>query len=137
MSSVRLKTAWTVLIALAITLSLACAAYFIISRTMARMITRDNAGIVFDQFQAVLDKGEVIIHDPATAASVAERAYREKMSGPPVDGWANLMRISAVIHGNSCQMTVQSAGPDGAFGTADDMLMQRTFDLSRPRAKSP
>ncbi len=129
------KTFRTVLIAFAVTLPLPFAAYFVFGKLMTKMITRDNAGIVFDQFQAALDQGDIIIHDPMTAANVADRAFRAKMGGPPVDGWANLMRISAVIHGNSCQMTVLSAGPDGAFGTADDMSMVRSFDLSEPKSK--
>jgi len=136
MTSPRAKTAWTVLIAFAITLTLPFSAYFVFSRLMAPMFTRDNMGIVLDQFQAALDKGNLIIHDPATAATVAERAYREKMRGPPVDGWANLMRISAVVQGDSCQLTVLSAGPDGAFGTGDDLSMQRSFDLHPAKSKA-
>jgi len=131
------RTFLTVLIAFAVTLPLPFIAYFGFTRLMAPKITRDNAGIVLDLFQAALDKGDAIIHDPVTAATVADQAYRAKMDGPPVDGWANLMRISAVIHGDSCAMTVLSAGPDGAFGTRDDIAIQRSFDLSKPKAKSP
>jgi hypothetical protein len=137
MTPIRARTVWTVLIAFAITLTLPFTAYFVFSKLMTRMITRDNAGIVFDQFQAALDKGGVFIHDSASAVSVAERAYLEKASGTALDGWSNPMRISAIVQGNSCQLIVLSAGADGAFGTADDISMTRSFDLSRPGAKSP
>ncbi len=130
-----MKTLRTILVAFAVTLPLPFVAYFCFSKLMAPKITRDNAGLVLDEFQAALDKGEIIIHDPMTAADVAGRAYTEKMSGPPVDGWATLMRISAVIHGNTCEMTVLSAGPDRAFGTGDDVATERSFELSKPRAK--
>jgi hypothetical protein len=133
----RARTFWTVLIAFAITLPLPFAAYFGFKLIMTKVVTRDNASVVFDQFQEAISQGSVIIHDPFMAASVADQAYRLKMHGPAVDGWADPMRITAVVKGNSCQLTVISAGPDGAFGTADDIRMQRTFDLPNPKAKSP
>jgi predicted P-loop ATPase/GTPase len=137
MSVTRARTFLTVLIAFAITLPLPFAAYFGFKLIMTKVVTRDNAGIVFDQFQETIDQGLVVIHDSFTAANVADQAYRLKMHGPAVDGWADPFRITAVVKGDSCQLTVVSAGPDGAFGTADDIRMERTFDLSKPRAKSP
>jgi hypothetical protein len=129
------KTFWTVVISFALTAILPISAYLVFKLLMTRMITRDNAGEVFDQFQAVLDQGAIIIHDPYMAASVADKAYRAKEAAAAIDGWNNPMRITAVVNGDSCQLTVTSAGPDGAFGTADDMPMQRTFDLSKTKAK--
>jgi hypothetical protein len=67
---------------------------------------------------------------------VADRAYREK-GGVLVDGWSNPMRISAVVQGDSCELILLSAGQDGAFGTADDFTVRKTFDLSKPKPKSP
>jgi hypothetical protein len=118
------------LIAFAVTLTLPFGLYFGFSRLLAPRITRDNAGIVLDEFQVALDSGENIIHDPLTATQVADRAYREKMKGVAVDGWDNPFRISAVITGKSCLLTVLSAGPDSAFGTGDDVKIERVFDLA-------
>jgi hypothetical protein len=137
MSFIGARTIYTVLIAFAVTLTLPISAYFLFSRLLAPRVTRDNAGIVLDQFQAELDSGQSIIHDPITAANVADRAYREKMHGIAVDGWDNPLRILAVVQGNNCTLTVLSAGPDGAFGTGDDVSAERSFDLSPRKVNSP
>jgi hypothetical protein len=38
------------------------------------------------------------------------------------------------VEGSQCVLTVLSAGPDGAFGTADDVSLQQTFDLTVKKA---
>jgi hypothetical protein len=131
--SSRAKTFWTILACATVAVLLPVTAYTIIRKSMARMITDDNASIVFSEFQAALDKGSTV-RDPITAASVANQAYRDKTSGILVDGWGKPMHIYADIHGASCDLNIQSAGPDGNFGDSDDVTIEKTFDLS-PAAK--
>jgi hypothetical protein len=122
------KTFWTIFICAAIAVSLPITLYTIVRRSMARMITNDNAGIVFTEFQNALDHGSAV-RDPISAAAVADQAYREKMTGILVDGWGKPMHIYAEIHGTSCDLNIQSAGPDGNFGDSDDVTNEKTFDL--------
>jgi hypothetical protein len=134
MIRISAKSYWSFVIALPIFLLLPVIAFFGFRYFMARMITRDNAGIVFEQFQVALDKG-AIIRDPMMAADVAELGYRDRMHGLPVDGWGHPFRIEGSISGNSCVLTVQSAGPDGSFGTGDDVSLSQTFELHESKAK--
>jgi hypothetical protein len=129
MVPIRARTVWTVLIAFAVTGILPVSAYLFFQKHLAPTVTRDNANTCFQAFQATLDKGDVIIHDSYTATSVADRAYHET-NGILVDGWNNPMRISAKLDSNSCELILLSAGQDGAFGTADDFTVRKTFDLS-------
>jgi hypothetical protein len=126
------KSFFTFLIAGVFFISLPVVVFFIFRFFMARMITTDNAGIVFDEFQGVLDKG-AIIRDPLMAADVAGQAYREKMKQTALDGWGRPFRIHSSVRGSRCELKIESAGPDGAFGTGDDVSLERTFDL--PAAK--
>jgi len=132
--SSRAKTFWTIFMCAAIAVLLPVTAYTVIRKSLARMITDDNASIVFSEFQNALEHGSTV-RDPITAAAVANQAYREKTSGIVVDGWGKPMHIYAEIHGTSCDLNIQSAGPDGNFGDSDDVTIKKTFDLSP--GKSP
>jgi hypothetical protein len=125
----RAKTFWTILITASIAVLLPITIYHIVRASMARMITDDNASIVFSEFQTALDHGSTV-RDPITAAAVANEAYREKTTGILVDGWGKPMHIYAEMHGTSCDLNIQSAGPDGNFGDSDDVTIEKTFDLS-------
>jgi hypothetical protein len=132
--SSRVKNLWTILICAIVAVLLPITAYTIIRASLAKMITDDNASIVFTEFQTALDHGSTV-RDPITAAAVANQAYREKTTGILVDGWGKPMHIYAEIHGTSCELNIQSAGPDGNFGDSDDVTNEKTFDLSP--GKSP
>jgi hypothetical protein len=108
-------------------ISLPIGVFFTFRFFMARLITKDNAQAVLDQFQAALDKG-AIVRDGNMASDVAANGYREIMHGIPVDGWGNPFRIDGTVHGDNIDLTVKSAGPDGAFGTSDDVQFTRTFE---------
>lgn len=125
----RAKTFWTILISGTIAILLPMTIVTILRRAMGKMITEDNASIVFSEFQAALHQGN-IVHDPVAAASVANEAYRNKTNNVLIDGWGKPMNIYAVMHGNSCELDIQSAGPDGNFGDSDDLTLRQTFDLS-------
>jgi hypothetical protein len=125
----RAKTFWTILITGSIAVLLPIVLVKIVRASMGRLITDDNAGIVFTQFQEAINEGAVI-HDPITAAAAANEAYEKKTHGILVDGWAKRMNVFAAVEGNSCQLNIQSAGPDGNFGTKDDVTIEQTFDIS-------
>jgi hypothetical protein len=95
---------------------------------MGPMITRDNASIAFREFQSAIDTGAQI-RDPRTATAVATEAYRNKTGGILLDGWNHPMHIYAVVQGTTCQLNIQSAGPDGNFGDGDDLTIEKQFDL--------
>jgi hypothetical protein len=124
----------TVILCLVIAVSLPLTLIGIFRAMMSRFITRDNASIIFDQFQSALDHGSVV-RDSVAVSDVATTAYWNKTQAIPLDGWGHQVRISGVVHGNSCQMTVLSAGSDGAFGTGDDVAFQRSFDLTAKKSK--
>jgi hypothetical protein len=126
---IHASTIWTVLIAFAVTGMLPVGSYYFFKHLMTGTVTHENARVVFEEFQKKLDQG-AIIRDPLTAEHVADIAYREKEKTGALDGWDNPMRIAAVMQGKSCKLIVTSAGPDAAFGTADDIPMEKTFDMS-------
>lgn len=128
MTRKRAKTLWTILIAGTIAVLLPITLVHILRSTMGRMITNDNANIVFQEFQLAIDHGSEI-HDPRSAAAIAQQAYVEKTKLVLLDGWGNPMHIYAVLQGNSCELNIQSAGPDGKYGTSDDVSIERTFEL--------
>jgi hypothetical protein len=133
MNRTTAKNIQTVAVCLALTATVPPAIYFAFTALMSRFITRDNAGIVFDQFQKALDAGN-IVNDSAAASDVATTAYWKKTQAIPLDGWGHQVRISAVVQKNNCRMKILSAGSDGAFGTSDDVAIERSFDLA---ARSP
>jgi len=96
MSRITAKSVWTFLIAGVFFVSLPIGVFYTFRFFMARMITRDNAGIVFDQFQETLDKG-AIIHDGMVAADIADQDYREKMNQTALDGWGKPFRIQGSV----------------------------------------
>ncbi len=129
MSGGRGKTFWTILISGSIAVALPVAGVYLVRLMMARMITKDNAGVVFSQFQIAINHGN-LIYDPVTAAAVAEQAYRDKTSAVLLDGWGKRMHVYAVIQDKTCALHVQSAGPDGNFGGSDDLDIEQTFELT-------
>ena len=129
MSVINRRSVLTFFICAVIFISLPIGVYFTFKSVGSRMITQDNAGIVFDEFQAALDKG-AMIHDNALAIDVAEQSYHERMHQYALDGWGRQFRFYASAKGSTCVLTLQSAGPDGTFGTADDISLSRTYDLS-------
>lgn len=100
----------------------------LLRKGMAKMLTDDNASVLFGEFASALKQGN-IVRDPLTAAEVARQAYQEKSHGILVDGWMHPMHVYAVLNGSSCELHLQSAGPDGNFGNADDLNYQQTFDV--------
>jgi hypothetical protein len=102
-----------------------------LKKYFAPMVTRDNAGMVLRVFGDAVQKGNTTIHDPQTAVSIANGAFRDLTNAPPIDGWGKVMRVTATLDGPKCTLTVQSPGPDGLFDTDDDILTQQTFNLSK------
>ena len=135
MINIRARAVWTALIAGSVLLLIPVAVFVLFRTYMSRLITRDNTDIVLQEFQTAIDHG-TIVHDPADAALVAERAYRERSNAVPLDGWGHHLEIAAELHGDSCTLNVQSAGPDGLMGTGDDLTESRSYNLSSTGSKA-
>ena len=76
MNPVMVRNVRTVIICLAIAVTLPLTLIGFFRALMSRFITRDNAGIVFDQFQAALDHG-VVVGDSNAASDAATNRILE------------------------------------------------------------
>jgi hypothetical protein len=133
MIRISTRSLYTFFMTSIVAVSLPIGIFFAIRFFMARIITRDNADMIFMQFAETL-KGGAMIRDGYMAAEVADHAYHQKMNQTALDGWGKPFRIRGKVDDNHCVLTVLSAGPDGAFGTADDVSLQQTFSLSATKA---
>jgi hypothetical protein len=122
------KNVWTFLIAGTVAILIPIGVVLLLQKTLAKTVTDDNASVMFAEFGPALHSGN-IVHDPLTAAALAREAYQKKSGGILVDGWANPMHVYAILNGRTCELHLQSSGPDGRFGDADDLNYQQTFDL--------
>jgi hypothetical protein len=118
-------------VALILILGFICTSVFVLKKLFAPNVTRANAQMLFDAFDLTAQKGDVPLRGDKLAADVAADGFRKQTDSPPLDGWGHPMRVTAKVTGNSCLLIVRSAGADDLFNTPDDMVIQRTFDISK------
>jgi hypothetical protein len=130
-TTTRRRPILTATLVFVVIFGLICLTFIVLRRVFAPGVTRANAEMVFDAFDAVVKKGDVAIDDDKLAGEIAAEAFRKQTDSAPLDGWGHAMRVSATLTGDSCAVTVRSAGADNVFDTADDVVCEQIFDVSR------
>ncbi len=125
-----LKSVLTAMIGLTAAAALIYATVVLLRKYFAPAVSRANAEMVFRIFSTTAQRPDVTIRDSQLAVEIATEGFRKTTDSPPLDGWAHAMKVTAIVEGESCAMSIQSAGPDAEFDTDDDIVFKQTFDLS-------